>query len=268
MRSALSALALCAAVLAPLDAQLLPPDANGLTLGHVHLNVTDVDAQKKFWTTFFDAKPLTNEKAQLPGVKVPGLLILFTKKEPARGSEGCTMDHFGFRVRSLKEMMDSLSAAGYEVGKPFKGTEGFQNAYVTGPDKVRIEMQEDVNLPVKAAVNHLHFMLKDAMVLRSWYIEKLGLTATTRGSLQTANASGGNLSFSPARTEPVGSKGTSIDHIGFEVTNLEAYCRKLEAEGIKFDVPYRKVPALGVAIAFITDPDDVSIELTEGLTAF
>lgn len=266
MRFTFSALVLCAAAFLPLHAQLLPPDASGLTLGHVHLNVTDVDAQKKFWTTFFDAKPLASDK--LSGVKVPGLLILFTKKEPTRGSEGCTMDHFGFRVHSLKEMTDSLTAAGYVVGKPFKGTEGFQNAYVTGPDKVRIEMQEDVNLPVKAAVNHLHFQLKDAMVLRSWYIEKLGLAATTRGSIQTANASGGNLSFSPARTEPIGSKGTSIDHIGFEVTNLEAYCRKLEAEGIKFDVPYRKVPAAGIAIAFITDPYGVSIELTEGLTAY
>jgi catechol 2,3-dioxygenase-like lactoylglutathione lyase family enzyme len=266
MRSILSVLAVCASVFTPLHAQLLPPDANGLTLGHVHLNVTDIDAQKKFYTTFFDARPLANNK--LEGVKVPGMLILFTKKDPTRGSEGCTMDHFGFRVRSLKEMTDSLTAAGYEVGKPFKGTEGFQNAYVTGPDKVRIEMQEDIDSPVKARVNHLHFQLKDAMVLRSWYIDKLGLQATMRGSLQTANAGGGNLSFSPARTDPIGSKGTSIDHIGFEVTNLEAYCRKLEAEGIKFDVPYRKVPALGIAVAFITDPYGVSIELTEGLTAF
>jgi catechol 2,3-dioxygenase-like lactoylglutathione lyase family enzyme len=255
-------------VLAPLQSQILPSDS-GITLGHVHLNVTDVDAQKKFWTTYFDAKPLMNEKPQLPGVRVPGMLILFTKKEPTRGSEGNSMDHFGFRVHSLKEMMDSLSAGGYQVGKPFKGTEGFQNAYVVGPDKVRVEMQEDVNLPVKASVNHLHFQIQDPLVLRTWYVEKMGLPATVRGSIQTANAGpAGNLSFSASRAEPIASKGTSLDHIGFEVTNLEAYCKKLEGEGIKFDTPYRKVPALGIAIAFITDPMGVSIELTEGLTAF
>jgi hypothetical protein len=30
-------------------------------------------------------------------------------------------------------------------------------------------------------------------------------------------------------------------------------------------VPYRKVPALGIAIAFFTDPWGTYIELTEGL---
>jgi catechol 2,3-dioxygenase-like lactoylglutathione lyase family enzyme len=267
-----SALALCAllltAVATPVHAQLLPFNENGVTMGHVHLNVTDVDKQKKFWTELFDAKPLINEKPGLPGVKVPGMLIVFTKKDPTRGSEGNVLDHFGFRVRSLKEMMDSVSAAGWEVGKPFKGTEGFQNTYVIGPDKVRIELQEDVNLPVKASTNHMHYLLKDPMPLREWYVEKLGMTATTRGSFQTANASGVNLTYGPSKAEPIGTKGSSLDHVGFEIKDLEAYCKKLEAKGIKFDVPYRKVPALGIAIAFITDPQGVYIELTEGLTAY
>jgi catechol 2,3-dioxygenase-like lactoylglutathione lyase family enzyme len=250
----LSALVLFALAL-PVHGQIIPPD--------------DVDVQKKFWATNFDAKPLVGEKPQLPGMRVPGMLILFFKKEPTRGSEGASMDHFGFRVHSLKEMMDSLSAGGYEVGKPFKGTEGFQNVYIVGPDKVRVELQEDVNLPVKAAVNHLHFFVQDPMELRQWYIDKLGLKETIRGSIRTANAgTAGNLSFNASKAEPIASKGTSIDHIGFEVKDLEAYCKKLEAAGIKFDVPYRKVPALGIALAFLTDPKGVYIELNEGLSAY
>jgi catechol 2,3-dioxygenase-like lactoylglutathione lyase family enzyme len=251
-----------------LHAQLLPPDENGITFGHVHLNVTDVDAQKKFWMEQFDAKPLTGEKPQLPGVKVPGMLILFTKKDPTRGSEGTAMDHFGFKVHSLAEMTKSLTAAGYEVGKPFKGTEGFQNAYVTGPDKVKVEMQEDVTLPVKAAANHLHYIVKDPMALRAWYIEKMGMKATVRGSLQTANAGALNLSFGPAKEVTPGTKGASLDHIGFEVKDLEAYCKKLEANGLKLDMQPRKIPALGIEIAFLTDPTGVYIELTEGLGAY
>jgi hypothetical protein len=35
--------------------------------------------------------------------------------------------------------------------------------------------------------------------------------------------------------------------------------------GIKIDVPYRSVPAVGLSIAFITDPWGTYIELTEGL---
>src|SRR6059058_937034 len=78
----------------PAAAQLQPPNANGLAMGHVHLNVTDVDAQKKFWTEQFAAVPL--KKDALTGVKVGGMLILFAKKAPDRGSEGDVMDHFGF----------------------------------------------------------------------------------------------------------------------------------------------------------------------------
>ena len=33
---------------------------------------------------------------------------------------------------------------------------------------------------------------------------------------------------------------------------------------MKFDVPYRRVPSIGLNIAYITDPSGVYIELTEG----
>ena len=46
---------------------------------------------------------------------------------------------------------------------------------------------------------------------------------------------------------------------------FRSFCKKLEADGIKLAVPYRKVPALGIAIAFITDPWGTYIEMTEGL---
>ena len=36
-------------------------------------------------------------------------------------------------------------------------------------------------------------------------------------------------------------------------------------DGVKLAVPYRTVPALGLAIAFFTDPWGTYIELTEGL---
>jgi hypothetical protein len=55
-----------------------------------------------------------------------------------------------------------------------------------------------------------------------------------------------------------------LDHIGFEVTNLAAFCAKLESMGVKLDTPYRK-NADGTAEASLTDPWGTSIELTEGL---
>jgi len=50
--------------------------------------------------------------------------------------------------------------------------------------------------------------------------------------------------------------------------NLEAFCKKLEAAGIDFDVPYTIRPEIGLAIAFLTDPWCTCIELNEGLDKF
>ena len=63
----------------------------------------------------------------------------------------------------------------------------------------------------------------------------------------------------------VRTKGRSLDHIGFEVDNLEAFCKQLEAKGITLDRPYTRIDELDIAFAFLTDPDGTYIELTEGL---
>ena len=73
------------------------------------------------------------------------------------------------------------------------------------------------------------------------------------------------MNFSPSQTPVAGTQGRAIDHIGFEVKNLEAFTKKLEAQGIKLTSPYRQVPALNISIAFITDPWGTYIELTDGL---
>ncbi len=73
-----------------------------------------------------------------------------------------------------------------------------------------------------------------------------------------------NINFSSAERPAVPTKGRMLDHIGFEVINLKAFCGKLEANGVKLDAPYR-THADGVATAWLTDPWGTSIELTEGL---
>ena len=60
-------------------------------------------------------------------------------------------------------------------------------------------------------------------------------------------------------------QGRALDHIGFEVKDLELFTKRLEDAGISLTVPYRKVDALGINIAFIKDPWGTNIELTEGL---
>ena len=136
-----------------------------------------------------------------------------------------------------------------------------------GPDDLKIELQEDATLKTVAASHHLHYFLEEPIVLRDWYVKTFSFTSGIRGNHQSANVPGMNLSFQPNKPQPpLGTKGRTLDHIGFEIKNLEAFCKKLEASGIKFDVAYRKVPALGISIAFFTDPFGTYIELTEGLS--
>lgn len=249
------------------QAQLAPPNLDGLRMGHVHLNVTDIPGQRRFWVEQFDAKPLV--RRGLEGVIVPGMMILFTQQAPTHGSEGTVLDHFGFKVRNRDEMVKSARAAGFAVPREFIGSEGFPNAYMTGPDGVKVELQEEAAQTLRAVVQHFHYLLPDPLKLRDWYVEKFALLPSTRGPYKSADTPGVNLTFASNRN-PVGvnMRGGIIDHIGFEVTNLEAFCRKLEAGGLKFDIPYRKDPVLGLASAFLTDPSGVYVELTEGLRAF
>jgi catechol 2,3-dioxygenase-like lactoylglutathione lyase family enzyme len=263
MKNVFLTVALLLAVAAPARAQLSPMNAAGITFGHVHLNVADVEVHKKLWVEMFGGVYV--QKGPLMTVKFPNMLVALTQRAPTGPSQGTVMDHFGFRVRSMPEMLAAVRGAGYTVQSEFTGAEGFPNAYFLGPDGLRVEMQEDKTLSAKAIPNHVHFWTPEFEKLLDWYVDTFSLTKRTRGTIKsTADAGTVNLSFQTSQT-PVGpTKGRVIDHIGFEIKDLAALVKQLEAKGIKFDVAYREVPAIGLKIAYITDPTGVYIELTEG----
>jgi catechol 2,3-dioxygenase-like lactoylglutathione lyase family enzyme len=255
--------AVLVAAASPARAQLSPMNAAGITYGHVHLNVSDVEVQKKLWVDTFGG--VFVQKGPLMAVKFPNMLIALAAKAPTGPSQGTVMDHFGFKVRSMPEMLAALKGLGYTVQSEFTGAEGFPNAYVLGPDGLRIEMQEDKTLSARAIPNHIHFLTPEFEKLLDWYAQTFSLTKRSRGTIKTtADAGTVNLSFQTAQTPVIGTKGRAIDHIGFEVKDLAAFCKQLEAKGIKFDVPFREVPAISLKIAYITDATGVYIELTEG----
>lgn len=251
----------------PARAQLSPPNAAGVTYGHVHLNVSDIEVHKKLFVDVFGGTFV--QKGPLQTVKFPNMLIAFAATAPTGPSQGTVMDHFGFKVRSMAETLAALRALHYEIQSEFTGAEGFPNAYALGPDGLRLEMQEDKTLAAKAIPNHIHFQTPDYVSLLDWYVSTFSVTKRKRGTIETtADAGTVNMSFANSRNPVVGTKGRVIDHIGFEVDNLEAFCKQLEAKGIVFERPYRDVPALGLKIAFFTDPSGTYIELTEGLDKY
>lgn len=248
-------------------AQLASPNDDGLTFGHVHLNVTDVEAHAAIWTEHFDGEVITD--TALSAIRFPNMVLILREQEPTMGSRETVMDHFGFKVRDIQKFIDRWEGAGFEMGRVFTGAEGQTNAYVTLPGGVYVELQEDQGLHEEITGYHVHYFTAGHAELLDWYTEHFNLEIRPRGSIgSTTNVPGMNLSFGNSDSPRAPTAGTAIDHIGFEVENLEAFCEKLAAQGISFDRPYTYIESLDLGVAFLTDPKGVVIELTEGLVNF
>ena len=138
-------------------------------------------------------------------------------------------------------------------------------AFVMAPDDIKVELVENRTQTDPVALHHIHFSTHDVDAMKTWYVRTFNAEAGMRGSFEAADLPGVNLTFSNAAEAPEGTQGRSLDHIGFEIDGLEAFCRRLEGMGVTFDRPYREIEGLGIAIAFFTDPFGTYIELTEGL---
>jgi catechol 2,3-dioxygenase-like lactoylglutathione lyase family enzyme len=125
---------------------------------------------------------------------------------------------------------------------------------------------EDKTLSTPVAFHHIHMSVTDQEAARAWYVKEFGAESSTRRNMPAAKIPGGEVDFLKAREPQAPTKGRSLDHIGFEVKDLQAFLEKLKADGVTINMPYRDVTKqVGLKIAFITDPNGVYIELTEGL---
>ena len=237
----------------PAFAQLSAPNDSGISIGHIHLYSKDPDAQKKIWVEALGAQVTKTGTLEL--LRLPGVFIIINKAEPAAGSVGSTADHFGLSVKDFADIKARLAAANVQVQGPFVGM----------PDGLRLELLEDKNQTLPVVMHHIHLTTLNGEMLRQWYVKTFGAGIGSRRNLPSAMFNGNEVDFLPAQMPPAPTKGRAIDHIGFEVKNLEAFVKKLQADGGTIDAPYRDLPNIGLKIAFILDPIGTRIELTEGL---
>ncbi len=264
---------------APASAQLLAAREGPVVYGHHHLTVTSVEAHRKFWIETLGgraAKLGTNEAAVFTNV-----IVLFRQGTPTGGSKGTSVNHVGFTVPDLAATLARLDSAGYpnvtraetpasytvEHGMAFVANQKTHIAFVMAPDEVKVELVEAKGQSTPIALHHIHYYTPQVDAMKAWYVQTFGAKGGMRGSFQAADLPGVNLTFSPAPEGVVPTKGRAFDHVGYEVQDLEAFCKKLEAAGVKFDRPYTKNAALGLGLAFFTDPFGTYVELTEGLDA-
>jgi catechol 2,3-dioxygenase-like lactoylglutathione lyase family enzyme len=244
---------------ASLLAQLPAPNAAGVSSGHLHLMVRDPDVHKKIWVEALGAQPVTSGSLEL--LKLPGIFLVLGRAETAEGSEGSSVDHFAFRARDLPATRAKLAAAGVAIAR-----EDAREIVALFPDKVKVEFYAAPALAVPLEHFHVHLFTSDPDGLRAWYAKTFGAAAAaTQGKAAPTGVPGMDLVFRRTEKPQAPTRGRSLDHIGFEVQGLEAFCKKLEAEGVTFDTPFRDVPRIGLKLAFLVDPAGTRIELTEGL---
>jgi len=286
IRAALAATALAFVLAVPSTshAQILVANEGPVVYGHHHLNTTDMAAQKKFFIDTLGGKLVTVGQNKQEVIEFPNVLIFFRPMQaPTGGSIGTTVNHIGFSVPNLSVLVPKIKAAGYRmitadsVAATVKVTNDIAAAspttniaFALGPEDVKVEFVEVKNQKAPIQLHHIHFFGQQNVEMQAWYAKTFGaklLTAAPGAAFVQDQLPGVFLNFTPSPTPTIGTTGRAIDHIGFEIKGLEAFVKKLEADGIKIDRPYTKVPALGIAIAFIKDPWGTNIEMTEGLDA-
>ncbi len=281
-RAGVAALLMLIGPVVTVSAQLSQPNEAGVAMGHLHYYVRDVAANQRFWESLGGT---AGSFGQSVVMTFPDVLVFLSQGEPEGGTEGSIVNHMAFRVQSL----ETVAAAGFEFDPPPSGVTN-----VFSPEGERIELFDDTatnltftldqatggatdrvaarhNRPLEVPIiaHHLHlYLTEDADAVEAaqqWYVTMFGGTPGTRWRYDAVDLPGINLNFSynpDAGGAPT--KGRMLDHIGFEVTNLEAFCEGLEAKGVTLDVPYT-LHSSGIGYAFVTDPWGVTIELTEGL---
>src|SRR5438093_470034 len=143
------------ASLSPVSAQLLVARDGPVVYGHHHLNVSNIDASKKFFVDTLGGTLVKIGTNNAEIVKFPNVLIFFRQQAPTGGTKGTTANHIGFSVPNLRQAVDKVKANGYrmitreeasadrEVKDDIAGPAaagGSSIAFIMGPDDTKVEL--------------------------------------------------------------------------------------------------------------------------------
>ena len=118
---------------------------------------------------------------------------------------------------------------------------------------------------------HIHLRSPEPAVTAEWYHDKLGAevirTPQPDGSTRyDLNLTGQKIFIAKADPAATGASPQmpymGLDHFGLTVANIDAAVTELKAKGVAFSVEPKTIRP-GVRIAFLTAPQNVSIELIQ-----
>lgn len=205
------------------SAQPLSPNTKGVSMGHVHLIVKDLQASQQLWSKLLGAAPPRH--AYLHGVSMPGMYVWFQQAEPAGGTDGSTIRDLGVRVRDLRAVLERAARA-----KLYSRGTSRHSAHLLVPENVMLELTEDSQMTTDVAADHIHLIVTDLVSARRWYAKRFG-----------SPIPGTRLDFIQSEHSMAPTRGRSVDHIGFEVDDPQSYLEGIEGAVTKFRDSYERL---------------------------
>ena len=227
---------------------------------HIHLQMPEPLAAAEWYVEHFGGE--LTKSGPFDAVLYGTALVKMREGEGKSGTVGTVVDHIGFSVPDVKAKIEQLAAAGVEIASRARRLEAgdFSFAFVVDPWGTKIELIDDG----EPGFHHIHLSTADPAATLEWYADTFGGEVTSFRDLEfiPGIAYGSTwLLVAKARTETVTNAGSTLDHIGFNMTGWESLVAKLKAAGTSFLGEPRD--AGDHRIVYIEGPDGTKIELVE-----
>ena len=250
-----------------------PTPAVAAAIHHVHVTASNAIEAVKWYARHLPCQPLADRD---DGIDCAGTEIVFVPR-PTRGSSQRTgIDHISFSYADLATKMAEIEEVGvggrgvrlqrFEDGSTLRDAPGlFTHGFIFDPWGTRIELVED---PAVVGFHHVHLAATDPERTLDWYAEVFGgERASLRNRLDGLRFDDIWLFAAPHDDEgtPAATAGRSIDHLAFEVADIESAAVEMRRSGVEFRQEPRVPDGARTSAmrAFIDGPDNVRLAVVE-----
>lgn len=242
--------------------QLAPPNHAGFSMGHIHLVLPDISTARHAFLTLGGA--YAKDLGPFEIIPFPGAYVLLSKAGSSGGSADSVVSSVSFHVRSLSTTLDACQAAGLNIAKSASQS----HCWMSLPGDVLVEIVELPGLSYPIQFYAINFSSAASETMAAWY-QRFFDGESTRASPETiaVKIPGAELRFAKKDSPALRTKGRCLDHLGFEVSDLDQVYARHADVGVEFEGP----PRLGrngiTRVVFCSDPWGTRIELTEKIAA-
>jgi catechol 2,3-dioxygenase-like lactoylglutathione lyase family enzyme len=250
----------------------LPLAAVAATPNHITIALSNTSEAVNWYEEHMDCQPIAGRDN---AVSCGTTEIEFLLGATVGGSQGTGVDHIGFSVTDLDAKMNELENVGvrgsgvrllrFDDGSLVRDIPGlFKIAFIFDPWGTKIELVQDADL---LGFHHIHLNSVDPVASLDWYSQVFGGEAGSLKNMLDGVQFGDIWLLATEYTDgrPGITQGRAIDHIGFEVADLDEAAVQMNRLAVEFQQePIVPDNARSTAKqAFIRGPDGVLIAIVE-----